>query len=81
MCLLAVHLLQCRSSLCLHQENGLFKYKDIEIALKKMRNFKTKTVPVIEETLSMIKRGKDKHKVPCSPSLYVIQKKCIFRIC
>ena len=58
--------------------NKISKYKDLEIKIEKMYHLKTNIVPVIAGTLATIKEGTDKHinKIPGSPSLYEIKKKC-----
>ena len=57
--------------------NKIGEYKDLEIKIEKIWHLKTTTVPVIIGTLSMDKKGRDKHikKISVSSSLYEIQKK------
>ena len=54
----------------------IIKYKELNIENEKMWYLKTTTVPVVDVTLVMIKKGTNKHinKIPISLSLYEIQK-------
>ena len=51
--------------------------------LKKRRDLKIATIPVIVGTQSMIKKGRDKHinKIPSSNRLYKIFLKCTLQNC
>ena len=54
----------------------LDKYKDLEIEVERMWEFKTTTVPVVMRTLGTIKKGLESniHKIPGNINIHELQK-------
>ena len=52
------------------------KYKNLEIEIEKMWNFKTAIMPLLVGSMAMIRKEIDQHinKIPCSRSFHEIQK-------
>ena len=65
------------------EDDKISKYKNLKTEIEKMQHLKNITMPVREGSPVMIKQGIDKYinKIPDSPSLCEIQKKCSLRNC